>query len=182
MEPELQPLEVVKRGETSITISIARSAGGTTMSVKAHPEIEAFFRGLGGGEASDTKVSGPYWRPLGLDADKKTLRAYSLNEVLPPVVLDGGTVVAINRVGAPLIESVPNPNDGRNRQQVNLSFLRLVGISEDAGVSFAIRGVHTYDMLSKLREQIGEGYRQLYRAYMKPVRMDIVVSTQETFT
>ena len=49
-------VEIVKRGETSLTVSLVRSAGGLTVSVKTHPTVEAFIQGLGNGEQMDVKA------------------------------------------------------------------------------------------------------------------------------
>lgn len=178
---EIKPLEVIKRGETSLNVTLVRSAGGLTVYVKAHPAIEAFVRGLGAGDVSDVRASGPYWRPAGTEG--KPLMIYTMTEQVPNVILDDGSPVTISRPGQPLLGN--NPDEGRigqgnGRQMVNLSFLRLVGISEGAGLIFNVRGVHTYEAVNRMREYIGEGYRKFYKQYMKPVKMDIVVSTQET--
>lgn len=172
------PLEIVKRGETSLTVSLVRSAGGLTVSVKAHPAVEAFMRGLGNGEQLDVKAAGPYWRTI--SKDSPSLQVYALNDEVPNIQMDGGGTVTIGRIGQPLVDRAVRV-DGRVEHLVNLSFLRLVGISEGAGVTFAVRGVHTYEALTKMKEMIGEGYKRFYRQYMKPIKMDIVVSTQETF-
>lgn len=170
-------VEVIKRGETSLTVSLIRSVGGLTVSVKTHPAVEAFMQGLGNGELMDVKASGNYWRPL--LANRPPLMAYTMNEQLSVLVLDSGDKCDIMRVGSPLLEPFQDL-DGRRRARINLSFLRLVGTSEDAGVTFNVRGVHTYEALTQMREQIGEGYKRFYRTYMKPVKMDIIVSTSET--
>ena len=170
-------VEVVKRGETSLTVSLVRSAGGLTVSVKTHPAVEAFIRGLGNGETMDVKAAGSYWRPL--RTDHPPLMAYMLAENLPVLVLDSGDQCDIVRVGHPLIEPILSA-DGRKRNKINLGFLRLCGTSEGAGVTFTVRGVHTYEALTQMREQIGEAYKRFYRTYMKPIKMDVIVSTQET--
>src|SRR3990167_4038309 len=146
----LDPLEIVKRGETSLTVSLSRSTSGLMVAVKAHPKVEAFMKSLGNGDVLDVKAAGPYWR-------------------------------AIPRVGMALYEPFAAQADGsKAKPLINLSFLRLAGISEGAGVTFSVRGVHTHESLSKIKEDIGEGYRKFYYMFMKPIRMDIVVSTQET--
>ena len=178
-EPDLakppETLEVIKRGETSLTVTLIRSASGLTVSVKAHPQVEAFMRGLGEGQTTDAKAAGPYWRPVG--SSPKPLMIYSQNVAVEPVFLNSGDVVNINHCGQPLLIPYNDGNPGK-RTMVNLSFLRLVGVSEDAGVTFSVRGVHSFEAVNKMREQIGEGYKRFYQTYMKPIMADIVVSTQ----
>lgn len=170
-------LEVIKRGETSLTVSLVRSISGLTIAVKTHPAVEAFIRGLGSGESTDVKAGGPYWRLISREAPP--LRIYTVTESVNPIVLDNGEQVTIGRPGYPIIEAGTD-SSGRTRQIINLSFLRLVGISEGAGITFVLRGVHTYEAVAAMKEKIGEGYKRFYLTYMKPLKMDIVVSTQET--
>ena len=172
-------LEVIKRGETSLTVSLVRSGGGLTVSVKAHPAVEAFMRGLGSGELVNVRAAGPYWRPVSRDGLPE-LQVYAMNEAIPNLTLDSQNICGVSRPSQPMIEVHTDPGSGRIRSNINLSFLRLAGISEDAGVTFAVRGVHTYEALTKMREQIGEAYKLFYRTYMKPIKMDVIVSTQET--
>ena len=93
---------------------------------------------------------------------------------------DNGDQDNINRPGQALVDSHFQGETGRNKRNINLSFLRLVGISEGAGVTFAVRGVHTYEALTQMRESLGEAYKRFYRTYMKPICMSITVSTSET--
>ena len=174
----LDPLEIVKRGETSLTVSLSRSTSGLMVAVKAHPRVEAFMKSLGNGDVLDVKAAGPYWRAIPRDG---VLHVYTLTEVIPSFNLENGTAVTITRVGMALYEPFAAQADGsKAKPLINLSFLRLAGISEGAGVTFSVRGVHTHESLSKIKEDIGEGYRKFYYMFMKPIRMDIVVSTQET--
>ena len=178
-------LEVIKRGETSLTMTLHRSAGGLTLMVKAHPQIETFMRGLGTGEQIDVKACGPVWRPIskrddsGAPLNPRPLMIYNQTIPVEPITIATGDVANINRPGQMIIEPYNDGISPGRKQLVNLSFLRIVGISEGAGVAFTVRGVHTYEAVNRMREQIGEAYKVFYRTYMKPIRMDIVVSTQE---
>jgi len=179
MSEEIKPIEIVKRGETTLTVNLVRSAGGLTVHVRAHPAVEQFIRGLGTGETVDVKASGPYWRPL--TGEGKPLNVYALTESVPNLHLDGGEQVTIGRPGQQLFTHEGVSLDGSRARGavVNLSFLRLVGISEGAGVSFTVRGVHTYDAVVRMKELIGKGFKDFYKTYMKPYKMEIVVSTHE---
>lgn len=177
-ETTISSLEVIKRGETSLTVTLIRSAGGLTVYAKAHPMVEAFIQGLGTGETVDVKASGPYWRSVGLDKDKPLL-IHRLAEPIPNIALSNGDVVTICRPGQPLLCNT-EPGHSPNTSAVNLSFLRLVGISEGAGVAFSVRGVHTLEALNHIHKLIGEGYRTFYKEYLKPVKLDVVCSTQVT--
>lgn len=173
-------IEIIKRGETSLTMSLNRGPSGLVIAVKVHPVVEAFIRGLGDGGSSDVKASGPYWRPVGSGGP---ILIHNLALDAPgQIQLESGEYAYINKPGQPILDphGAVDINTGKHRPGINLSFLRIAGVSEGAGVTFSVRGVHSYEALTKMREKIGEAYRGLYRAYMKPIQMDIVVSTQET--
>jgi len=126
------------------------------------------------------RASGPYWRPIGSSG---SISVHNLAADAPAQLqLESGEYTYINKPGQPILDprGTADPITGKYKPGVNLSFLRIVGISEGAGVTFSVRGVHSYEALTKMREKIGEAYRTLYRAYMKPIQMDIIVSTQET--
>ena len=149
LTPQQPAVEIIKRGETSLTISLIRSAGGLTVSVKAHPQVEAFMRGLGNGDHVDIKAAGPYWRTVSRDPDAR-LYVYNQTTAVEPVLLDNGDQANVNRPGQLLVDNNFQHDSGRTKRNINLSFLRLVGISENAGVTFAVRGVHTYEALTQM--------------------------------
>lgn len=180
LTPPQQPaVEIIKRGETSLTISLIRSAGGLTVSVKAHPQVEAFMRGLGNGEHVDVKAAGPYWRTISRDPDSR-LYVYNQTTTVESVMLDNGDQANVNRPGQALLDQQFHGDTGKTKRNINLSFLRLVGISEDAGVTFAVRGVHTYEALVQMQKQLGTAYKRFYKTYIHPIKVDIVISTQLT--
>lgn len=167
---------VVKRGETCIITTLSRTALGLSMRVKTHPAVELFMRGLAAEDATPMEValSDRYWVPIG----KQPLLAYRLAQILPPVInpVTGGPLFALDRLSRPLIDT----EDGRlGDVPVNLSFLRLIGISEGAGVSFQIRGVHSLDSLRLMQDRLQHAQQQFYINYIRPVNLSVITSTQE---
>lgn len=160
--------EVVKGDVIRIQTGIYRSPkfpSGIMINVKAVKGVESFMEMLGSGRQIDVDVSGRHWRAL----QSETLKVYELNT---PLGTDNGKEVdfQLDRVGYPLIDG-----DGI----VNLSFLRLVGISDGAGVSFGLKGVFSLGELRDTRDKIARMQRQFYINYMRPVDLSIQISTGE---
>ncbi len=171
---------VSKGGETRIMVELQREVhrpgkDGITLrvAIKVHPAVEAFFSELGKGETVEVGAYGRYWIPC---EKEKPLLAYDIQIPLEPVRGVSGGVVNLERLGHPLL-------DRSDRYDlINMSFLRLVGASEGAGVSFHLKGVYTTDTLKKTRDLITEASSAFYLAYMKPLNLSVIVSTQERTT
>lgn len=172
--------EVTKGGLTPITATLSRNKFGTSLRIKAIPEVERFMASLSTmGEPVDVRTMGRYWEPLDKDpADPKTckrLMAYRQDFQLDPISA-GDLRLNLDALGQPI--SSKDMDVDRYRTSLNLSFLRLVGISEGAGVRFGVKGVFSMDELVKLHDQLAQGLRTFYIHYMRPVDLTVHVSTQ----
>ena len=187
MEPNAIPedLKVVKRGETVINMTFRRSMTGLTLSVKTHPLVEEFFRNLSTGEQSDVRTAGRYWTPLAKDA---TLMAYNLAEAIPLLHVDAKRRVRFDWLGRQLIsnqEQTRGPEGGElggnpnGRVDLNLSFLRLQGIGDGAGVTFQLKGVFSDQAVQEMHDHLSEGVKRFYQTYMRPVNLNVQVVTTE---
>jgi len=174
--------------EDQIRIKLYRSFGGTEaktsagiiVKVWAQPAVEDFIRLVGTGELNSTLVFGRYWEPLPPMTD---LQVYRWNQdvhtqALSGVISEGNTFYRLDRPGNLLIETDTNPYSGVPRNIVNLSFLRLAGISNEQGVGFKLRGVHASDTVKNMRDQIGTAVRSFISMFLKPISLKIVVSTE----
>ena len=150
---------VTKGGVCRILVTLHRTHLGVTVNVKTHPDVEEFMRALGNGESNLVGAYGRYWKPL-----ERPLYVYSMNEHLA-----SSDLYDLNSIGLPL----------EMNAKINLSFLRLVGVSEGAGVSFSLRGVYSRDGLQSLLHAITTTGKQFYIDYIKPVHLTVMVSTQE---
>lgn len=74
----------------------------------------------------------------------------------------------MNAVGGPLVDE---------HGAINLSFLRLVGISK-GGVSFRLKGVYSKKQLDSLQSQYANAFDLLYSDFIKPENRAVIVSTQ----
>ena len=178
-------LNIVKGGESVIRISLVRSAKGLLVNVKAHPAVEEFFRAnaVHVGQTTPTTLQtnaiGRHWLP-GKKADGEAgLAAYD-RVVALPVLLGGDSVdiANVDRLGQPLLEPHAH-GSGRRSHSINLSLLRLVGVSDPEGVTFYVRGVHSIDLVREMKVKLGEGVKAFYASYLKPVQMSVVCLTQE---
>lgn len=174
---------LIKKGETCVQVGLSRGLKNTGLiiSARAHSRVESFFEELAPPETptGDARVGGRNWHPVG---SSTTLRAY---QFLPDGGLDrafplpegGRTRLAyrLNRLGQPLLEL--DPSSGM--EVVNLSFLRLVGISSAEGVTFSTRGVYGESSIRKLAEAIREASKSFYINFLKPIGVMVMVSTQD---
>lgn len=158
---------VIKSGEIIIQTRLQRNSDGLTIECRAHPRIEDFFRA----QSNDSSPVGNYGRHW---ISKEPLRVHSPIMPLDYIRLDDGNYVTADRVGQPIMEGRERPND-----TINLSFLRLVGISEGSGIRFGLKGVYSLDALKKLKEQLQQAERRFYLEFMRPIDMTITMSGQE---
>lgn len=164
---------VIKRGETVIQTTLHRAPIGLSVSVKVHPGIEEFMRRAGGGETVPVAASGRYWTPLSKTAPP--LQAYVITP-LEPFVIEDGSYVNLEALGYPLIL---DRNDRWPSNSVNISFLRLVGISEGAGITFGVKGVTSLSGASRLKDKLALAQIRFYKEYLRPMDFEITVSTSE---
>ena len=95
-----------------------------------------------------------------------------------PLVSNGGDSERRETGDNPLVGYSSKPSN--NSRYANLSFLRLVGISEGAGVSFVVRGVFSDQQVKDVHMILLDGLKRFWTAYLKPMNMCIQVSTKET--
>lgn len=177
-------VEVVKNGETCMQADLQRSALGLSITVRTLPRVEEFFSNLSGGRTVDVGTLGRHW--INPSKDKKKLLVYTYDEKIPQVHVErAGFSFRLDKPGQPLTElglggefAAPDLAAGPQVNEVlNLSFLRLAGISDASGVTFAVRGVYTERGVEKLAEKIEQGFSRFYREFLKPYRCIITVST-----
>ena len=170
IEPETS--QVVKRGQIVTEVILHRSMKGVSLQVKTNPAIEEFAKALGDGESMDIKNYGRHWHPIG----DTPLRVYNHDpklakmEVITVDDSSGKVAFRYDQPGQPLYDT---------NGFLNLSFLRLVGVSEGAGVAFGISGIYTLDSLRRIRDHISAAGRKFYIHYMRPVDVSVTISTQE---
>ena len=177
---------VMKSGETCIQTVLSRTASGLLVNVWALPRVEDFVRSLGSGELIDVQTIGRHWSRPHIRSDSgvltpnpNKLMVYDMSVNLGPLSSSDGTGYIIHRPGYPL--NVAAEDGGRismkGDEVINLSFLRLAGISEPGGIAFVIRGPNSLENASRLARQIESATGRFYREFMKPFKLVVTVST-----
>lgn len=170
---------VDKHGDIVIRTELYRNFSGLSVNVRAHTSVEDFMRvSLGCNGTVDIKVEGHrYWEPV----RGSQLLCYTLiarSEILS-LVTEQGQPYRLDRIGYPLLETIEDPTRPiAQNNQVNISFLRLCGISNVEGVTFKVRGIYSSAMIDTMVHAIGMAQRQFYFSFMKPIRKSIEIVTQ----
>lgn len=168
---------IIKRGETVMQISVKRNTGGLFIAAKVHPTIEEFIRSLGTGETQDIRALGRHWTPYPAGAE---FAVYNMS-TNPGVIGVGNIQFRLDQPGNMLLSdtAVAHPNGREYLKAVNLSFLRIRGASESAGIRFHVRGVYTTEATLEIADRVKEACRAFYTMYLKPIDMTVMVQTQE---
>lgn len=159
---------VVKGGEEMIKLGIKRSSKGIILTTRAHPLFEEFFSSQNG-ETIEVAEYRRDWHTL----DGNPLRVWHITQD-PGVVRGTGATYCVNKPGSPIVYS-----DQQFGKVINLTFLRLVGVSSTEGISFEVKGAFTLNYLRSLSSEIGGAVKQLYIDFLKPIDIQVKVTTQE---
>ncbi len=174
-----------KAGESWLVFSTFPSKEGLRVQVKAHPEVEDFFRTISQGQTQNVLVHGNYWTPPN---PEQPFLVYRMDRDIEVPGYDLSSVGRSLGSGQP---PPPAPQIERERQVgirppapygssewcVNLSFLRLVGISQ--GIEFGVRDVFSLDFRRKLKQAVGDAFRKFHRDHFKHVKVTLVMNSQE---
>lgn len=162
MEEVLVEQKIIKGGTTWVELGLRRGGMGLEVWLKTTSEVEGLMKGLGNGEPQDAAYYSRDWysadkgnplRIYPLD-DENSLKGYRLNEVCHPLYED---------------------RNGR----FNLSFLRIVGISDPLGVRFYVRGPISKKAVRGLKDELPDAIKRLILEYVVPFDIHIAISSQE---
>jgi hypothetical protein len=172
----VEPLvaEVTKSGETPIQVDFKRTVKGLNLTIKALPSVEAFVKEFGNGEAVDIRTMGRYWAPINQD----TMMVYNMANNAG-VIQGDGVGFRLDRAGYNILLDGELTPSGKMNNVVNLSYLRLAGISEGAGITFQVKGVFSDTNVKEMRDLTALALRRFYIYYMKPMRLSVMICTQE---
>ena len=157
---------------------------GMTVQVKARPALEEFMRELSKGNTIEAEAYSDMWyTPDGGDNKLKVYRiedgmlqlqshTYTLSGVAMPL-LTNGRQLARDEDDAPQVarRGAPIQQD----ELVNLSFLRLVGISSEEGVRLGIQGAYSSAYLNKIRRNLMPALTEFLRDYVVPTKIHLHV-------
>lgn len=152
-----------KGGICWFELSIGRGRRGLDFYVKTVPEVENFMKALGAGKKEQVDAYGRDWFSL---EENGKLEVYQMDRELPP----SPTYT---------LTSIAEPLRGAKSGKINLSFLRLVGISDPGGVKFGVAGPFSRSFAREISQTILAETRTLIRDYMVPINISLRISTQE---
>lgn len=162
---------VEKNGEQWLVFSTYPGKRGLHVHVKAHPKIEEFMRSLGDGQVMGAQAYDNRWfqvsddQPLNIYNMKTALRSSGFSIERPSQALFDGNGSGLSEDSAGGI--------------INLSFLRIKGISDQAGVEFGIKDVYPLSFRRVLKRRVGDAFRTLVMEHVRPTRITLIVSGQE---
>lgn len=161
---------VVKGGELCLMVNLSRGREGLLLNVKTSPLVEKFMQDLGNGTKDPlAKFERGFWAP------NKSDELYIYNagrDTLTQIANPDLQRYRLDRIGDRLdLSSEFGPGI------INLSFLRIVGVSEADGVTLNIKGsVMSLDGLRDLKNKIGAAARALYVDFIRPVDLSVYVT------
>jgi hypothetical protein len=153
--------DFAKSGEQKLQITIRRGSKGIRVTIRAAKEIEEHFRE----QVNDAERVNDFaraWVGSGLSV-------WSLSAPVGSQAI-GGQLYTIERPGQSLLAG---------DDVVNISFLRLVGISEPQGVTFEVRGAFSVTFVQNLVRKLTTAAKAYYTEFLRPINVTISMVTQE---
>ncbi len=150
---------------------VDRSRVGLIYRIKARPDVEDFMRNLSSERKMLVEAISDAWVNANPSAGQ-ALEYYDVD-------LNNSRSYAINGIGAaPLIQEVEQQRRLVERQLpkedlANISFLRLVGISNPDGVVVGFTGAYSSDYVQKLKIQLPAAIEQFLRDYLVPITINL---------
>jgi hypothetical protein len=142
---------------------------GMRMHVKARPELETFMQQLSGGQKCPTNSYSEAWT----SQNAKELEVYLIDKPL-----GAGNYTLEHVCGDPVVQNRV-PRTGATEDKINLSFLKLVGISSDEGLTFGISGIFSADVCNRLKLELNGALRQFLTDYVVPVNINLQVVSRD---
>jgi len=166
--------EVVKRGDRYALFGLHRGYNkpgapqqeyvGFTFWIKALPLLEEFVKSLGTGDVTDASNLGRQWVAL---PEQPAIQIYDLSR---PVDLPGFT---LNAPG----QSFKMPDVRTGADTINLSFLRIKGISDMNGVKFGLKDLYPKSEAPIVKQAIGTALKRFCDEYLCPIDMTCTISS-----
>lgn len=144
---------------------------GLLVTVKTIPDVEDLFKSWGDGTKQHVTAHGRNWVSKNNAAP---LHVYNLSSNSGLLQRDEGRY-RIDHVGQLLDTNDPSSGLGAT----NMSFLRLVGISNPEGVSFYVRGVYSQEEMRLIAKGISLSARRIYANWLCPIDLRVVLTLKE---
>jgi hypothetical protein len=156
-----------------------RNRIGLTVKVRARREVEDFMAGLANGRRSPVDAVADGW--FNGNPEGGALEFYDSDFQSEPHHL----YTLANIGGAPLIQRYdPNqprrlaqqlPAAGAQDELVNLSFLRIAGISDESGITIGLSGPYSNEYVTRFRKLYMAAAKQFLHDYLVPITVNLHV-------
>lgn len=146
---------------------------GILLQIKAKPELEVFMQAAGQDKKVPVDAYGDLWQNCGTPGvdGLAPLEVYAIDEPFH------GRGYTLGQIALPLLAV----DDGRLRvaeESINLSFLKLVGISQPNGVTIGITGPYSGDYLNKLKLRLPAMLKQFLQDHIVPVTINLQITSR----
>ena len=163
--------DINKSGELFLQTVLERSKRGIKLTIYGSAKLEKFMSDMNNNmPLTNTRVFGREW----LFAAPATGDAYNVSgeDFIGARYIGGGKhCYRLDTLGKPLFYY----DDSIGMKVINLSFVRLVGISS-GGVSFEIPSVRSKESIKEISTAIAQATRAFYEQYVQDVKQVITVS------
>ncbi len=174
---------IVQKGETILNARVVRSSRGLVIKAKAHPCIEEFFRDRAKGQEAIAVTNwGRAWTKMPEYPELFIYPDQEANNGVGPFIrhialgsMDG--YYSLTWPGKDLL--MDTTGRGTNFDSINMGFLRCKGISENMGIAFSIKGAFTSSEVNSIAQKIQVAAKRFYLEYLRPVDVQIIMTTQE---
>jgi len=160
--------EVFRHGDKALQMKIDQGKDAIVLWLRAHAIVEDFFKGQSTKEDLVSAVGNGYWYKVG-DPDGKI---YRLAGPRGSYTGNGYTLDYPGYFGT-------NEDLGLPHNCVNLSFLRMKGISEPDGVKLGIKGVMSLSARRELRDSVKTAMGKFVRDYLIPVTLELEIRVDD---
>lgn len=150
-----------------------RNRVGLVVRVKARQDVEDFMKNLSFGRTIPVDNYGDSWQNVG-DPDAR-LEAYETD-----TRFEKQRLYVLDHLACPLL--IESNQDGRaqrgaapSEERVNLSFLKLVGVSSEQGVQVGLLGAYSSEYVKRLRGNLSIALTQFLQDYIVPVTINLQV-------
>lgn len=169
----MDPVEIIRKDDDIAAIGIKRTRKGLIFTISGHEALEALFQEWGTGEVQPVSAHGRFWQPLG----GVSLEVYQLGKDPGIHSTPGGVHYSIAKPGCEILYA-----DQTGRQVLNLSFLRLIGISQPRGRAFLVSGIYSTEIVESLIKQIPLAVERFHAMYLMPIGVELRMTTEVTLS
>lgn len=153
----MKDVEEIKPGTDLIDIQVKRGLRGITVHVKAHQIVESFMSAISHGKIRQLGDLDNTWASA---QPEQPLQIYNINYNLATQDYQ------LNLAGGDLFQG----------NVLNLSFLKLKGISDEDGVTFNLTTPINRDQFKRLEGMLLNATTNFYRDFIKPMNLSVSVS------